>query len=230
MAAVLDLAATRTIVTKQEGPLDSQKIRASTNERRRAAGATPGAPFPPVLLPQGERPVAEVIERALSLGLVALAAEGFDPALVHKDVSRFRLANAMTPLETSCVASDGTVDMNTRSNLSWDIEASRALAWALGLELALPPVDDEESQGFMALGRLLDEGSVEALVSKAAPRAREDVVAEADFYRCYRAIYQELIPPDAPPGADPQEGTLGAQAVRNRARAFEWLLDPTSAW
>ncbi len=217
-------------MTKQEGPLDSQKIRASTNERLRAVGATPRATFPPVLLPQGERPVAEVIERALSLGLVALAAEGFDPPLIQEEIVSFRLANAMTPLEAACAAADGSVDLSTQAELSWYVEGFRALAWALGLELALPPVDDEESQGFTALGRLLDEGSVEALVSKAAPRTTEELVAEADLYRCYRAIYQELIPPDAPRGADPQEGSLGAQAVRNRARAFDWLLDPTSAW
>lgn len=183
-----------------------------------------------MLLPQGERPVAGVIERALILGLVALAAEGFDPALVQEDVNRFRLAHAMTPFEASCVANDGSVDLATQSELSWYIEGFRALAWALGLEPALPPVDDEESQGFQALERLLSAGSVESLATKSAPRAMEEIVAEADFYRCYRAIYQELIPPDAPPGADPQEGSLGSQAVHNRAKAFEWLLDPTSAW
>lgn len=183
-----------------------------------------------MILPQGVRPESQVLERALILGLVAMTAEGFDPALVRADLDRFGLVNAMTPLESSCVVSDGSIDLDTQSDLSWYVEAFRALAWALGLEAALPPVDDEEGEGFLALGRLLRAGSIEAIEKEATPRSIEELVAEADFYRCYRAIYQELIPPDAPPGADPQEGSLGSQAVHNRAKAFEWLLEPTMSW
>lgn len=217
-------------MTKQEGPLDSQKIRASTNERLRALGATPRATFPPVLLPQGERPVAEVIERALSLGLVALAAEGFDPPLIQEEIVSFRLANAMTPLEAACAAADGSVDLSTQAELSWYVEGFRALAWALGLESVLPPVDDEQNQGFMVLERLLEEGSIEALASKSAPRTTEELVVEADLYRCYRVIYRELTPPDVAAGVEPQIGQIPAQTVLKRAKALEWLLVPTTPW
>src|SRR5690606_1079665 len=67
------------------------------------------------------------------------AAEGFDPPLIQEEIVSFRLANAMTPLEAACAAADGSVDLSTQAELSWYVEGFRALAWALGLELALPP-------------------------------------------------------------------------------------------
>lgn len=98
-------------MTKPEGPLDSQKIRASTNERLRAAGAPACSTSLPVLLPQRERPVSPVLERLLVLGLVAMAANGLDPASVQQEVKRFELEDEMTALEAACINEHEGLDL-----------------------------------------------------------------------------------------------------------------------
>ena len=209
--------------------MDSQKIRASTNERLRAAGAPECSTSLPVLLPQGERPVSPVLKRALVLGLVAMAAGGLDADSVQQELKRFSLEDELTALEAACINAHEGLDLSVEADLSWEAEACRALAWALGLAPALPVRDDGgEWEGEFV--ELLKAGSAGVLEKRAAPRSAEQLVLEADFYRCYRSIYRELTPPDAAVGMEPQVGPLPAQTVLKRAKALVWLLVPTTPW
>src|SRR5690606_27475254 len=74
------------------------------------------------------------------------------------------------------------------------------------------------------LDPLLSAKSVEEVAEGASFRPLQEIVEEADYFRCYRALYREA----SPAGIDVRQqpiGPLEALSVVHCAKALEWVLD-----
>lgn len=204
------------------GPMNAEAIRARTAERLKTAGCSLPPHAPRVQTGPTERTLREVIQRALALGLTGFAAEGLDPAAVRQDIAKFELEPVLTPLEAACVARDASASLAADWGLSWQIVSCRTLLWAV--ELDIEPWSEREGEELPV--RVLAARTVDDLERHARWRHEDEIVAEADFARCYRAIYG----PSSITQMQPQRGPIGPEHAFFVAKALEWILNSSSGW
>lgn len=203
----------------------NSQIVAQVQLRLHNAGVTvSGEVVEPIVL--GCRSDGDVLRRALCLGIISGLASGLDLESCQSDVAKLGLDSSLTSQERA-VLSDGGADSFLADELAWQIEASRALLWMVSLVQSLPPRDEEYDPTF--LSPLLGS-SIDSVLSRCVRRPEGNLLEEATFYASYRAIYLAQLAEHLAPGCEPQLGTLGFQAVNQRAKAFSWLLNADSEW
>ena len=211
--------------------MDTKRIRESTRQRLTTLGLALPAEPPSVLCGPIERTERDVVARVLVLGLVCLSAEGLDPAVVQQEIETFALAGLLTDLEQASVSREmgEVLPLPLDFELSWQIEVVNALLWTVNLAPEVSFSPDQAVDSGAILDPLLSAKSVEEVAEGASFRPLQEIVEEADYFRCYRALYREA----SPAGIDVRQqpiGPLEALSVVHCAKALEWVLDSSLSW
>ena len=218
--------------------MTADALRAKTFADLEALGFRPANSLPLPDLAQPVRPPAEVAARLMALDAlftwVAFSEKSVATARVEGYLDRNRLRDWLTEDETAIVAlSRGEAHEAHVDNIGWRLENMWALAWVLGFE---PEPDLEAAQVGEAVTRPLIyeflpglDSTVEALVTKAKPRAAVDVIAmEYRFYCAHNAVRSAQLGGDTvPAGFHP---VLHGGAVHERRHSLSWCIAPDVAW
>jgi Domain of unknown function (DUF4272) len=174
------------------------------------------------------RPASEVARRALALFVVALWAESrMSPELAVSNLREKRpLAfRALTPKECLFV-NDEAPDQQQITNFAWRYEASRMLAWALGLvdELCYP----SETCDVDILSKTFLESNEEALLANAKLLPTETLLDALDLhFKLHWLVRQRQNgkTPDSEMGGN----DLNPGVVLERHHALNWLVQHAGA-
>lgn len=210
--------------------MDTKRIRESTRQRLTTLGLALPAEPPSVLCGPIERTERDVVVRVLVLGLVCLSAEGLDPAVVQQEIETFALAGLLTDLEQASVSREMGEVLPLDFELSWQIEVVNALLWTVNLAPEVSFSPDQAVDSGAILDPLLSAKSVEEVAERASFRQLQEIVEEADYFRCYRALYREASPAGIDVRQQKPIGPLEALSVVHCAKALEWVLDSSLSW
>jgi hypothetical protein len=169
------------------------------------------------------RPAPEVARRALALFVVALWAESLmSPELAVSNLREKRpLAfRALTPKECLFL-NDEAPDQQQITNFAWRYEASRMLAWALGLvdELCYP----SETCDVDILSKTFLESNEEALLANAKLLPTETLLDALDLHFRLHWLVRQRQNGKAPDG-EMGGNDLNPGVVLERHHALNWLV------
>ncbi len=154
------------------------------------------------------RSAEDVLARARVASLVAALANGTPVELLRPELQRHGLGIHLTEVEAAWLWADEVPDAEPSSQL----EAMRALAWALGLLSSLGAPDPEACA---AVQDALDDPSLGELVLR----------DENELRAMLRSIEQAIAEGEAPPNE-----RVDRERLVWRRRALRWALGEQAAW
>jgi hypothetical protein len=220
----------------REVPRDARDRQVRSEGELSQFGVRTPATLPPVVSETEVvlRPASEVARRALALFVVALWAESLmSPELAVSNLREKRpLAfGALTPKECLFL-NDEAPDQQQITNFAWRYEASRMLAWALGLvdELCYP----SETCDVDILSKTFLESNEEALLANAKLLPTETLLDALDLhFRLHWLVRQrqggKLGDSDKPPDGEMGGNDLDPGVVLERYYALNWLVQHEGA-
>ncbi|MGE0761508.1 MAG: DUF4272 domain-containing protein [Pirellulaceae bacterium] len=218
--------------------MKAESLRTKTFAELEALGFRPASSLPQPNVDASIRPVDEIAARLMALDAlftwVAFPEDSVASERVTRYIDRNGLRDWLTEVEAAIVALPRAEAHEEHvDNIGWHLENMWALAWVLGFE---PAPDLEASQiGDNIIQPMLYEflpdldGTIDALVAKAAPRPTEDVIAmEYRFYCAHNAVRNaQLGRNTVPKGFHP---IIHGGAVHERRHSLSWCVSPEVTW
>ena len=209
---------------REEAPLDPEAVKArSMAEVVRLGGKA--IEWLPTIDRTTARTGDELARRAMVLN--ALVGFAYDaPASVLREwIVANGLTQTLSPQEAETLRKE-TEELaeQERINLSWSQEAIAALLWAGGLADALPIGEEVPVEMYKILPSVPKGESGRDFLKRVRLRSYDELYAMRDLY--YRAHWYARD--GGLNGYD--TGVFGMDAIMERRKALEWLLDASQAW
>lgn len=159
------------------------------------------------------RPVAEVVDRLLSLLSVVACSYGFDSQLALSWLDREHLSANLTEREAEFLRGRGD-----KLSFQMQVEALFALAWAVGLPVEMDYSKPCPNDLVRLLPDLKRQESSSAFRASAHLRTDKEIVSALDLAYCLHWAIRQAESEERP-----TPGRVPPHVVTERRRAFEWL-------
>ncbi|MBP5401521.1 MAG: DUF4272 domain-containing protein [Treponema sp.] len=169
-----------------------------------------------------KRAVASILITQLASSFYEGDRDSDNIEIINRYLDMFGVAKSLLPIEKKML--EGKVSREQLQKITWTYEAFWALVWSLGM------VDDISDASKMcnfneAINIVRECMDFDEFKSKCKPRSDEEILDMRDLYFCYSQLVDENQNE-----FESSSNSLNAEAVRERLRGLEWILNKEKDW